>query len=56
VVIRQAGHDEFVLHDNLSDPYQLENIADQEPGVVYKLKEELNGWLQKTNDPWQPVG
>jgi arylsulfatase A-like enzyme len=56
VVIRHAERDEYLLHDNLKDPYQLENIADQEPGVIHTLKQELNGWLRKTDDPWQSVG
>ena len=56
IVIRPPQNDELILHDNLNDPYQRENIADQEPGVVRRLIRELNGWLRKTNDPWQPVG
>jgi len=56
VVFRQANGDELVLHDNLNDPYQLKNIAEQEPDVVLKLTQELNVWLKKTNDPWQSLG
>lgn len=42
-----------VLHDNRNDPYQLQNIAAEQPETVVKLIEsELNGWLQKTGDPW----
>ncbi len=55
VVIRHSHGDEFILHDNLNDPYQLKNIAGKEPGVVSQLKRELNSWLRKTNDHWQPV-
>jgi len=55
VVTRHAQGDEFILHDNETDPYQLENVAGREPGVVRALTEELNEWLRKTNDPWQPV-
>lgn len=41
------------LWDRQNDPYQLENIADRNPELVAKLiEEELNPWLQKTNDPW----
>jgi arylsulfatase A-like enzyme len=44
---------ETVLHHNLDDPYQLENIAATEPQIVTDLIEgELNPWLKKTNDPW----
>ena len=55
VVIRHAQGDEFVLHDNLNDPYQCENIAEQRPDLVRSLIRELNDWLIKTNDSWQPV-
>jgi len=44
---------ETVLHDNLADPFQTENIADQNPDLVARLvREELNPWLEKTGDPW----
>ena len=42
-----------VLHDNLKDPYQLEDIADEHPEIVKQLmQDELMPWLKKTNDPW----
>jgi arylsulfatase A-like enzyme len=53
VVTRKAHGDELILHDNLNDPYQLENIADQEPELIRQLSKELNEWLTKTNDNWQ---
>lgn len=49
------GHyffDSIVLHDNLSDPYQLKNIAAQRPEVVDSLKTILKDWLMTTNDPF----
>lgn len=52
VVIRNAEKDELLLHDNIADPYQLENVAEGEPAVVKALTEELNRWLEKTGDPW----
>ena len=52
VVTRCDQGDELVLHDNVEDPYQLENMAAQEPGIVRSLTAELNRWLSKTNDPW----
>ncbi|MFC1997912.1 sulfatase [Chloroflexota bacterium] len=55
VVIRHDQGDEFVLHDNAEDPYQLKNIVQEAPDVVRRLTQELNKWLRKTNDPWQPV-
>lgn len=42
-----------VLFDNQKDPYQLKNIAAEQPILIAKLtKEELIPWLKKTNDPW----
>jgi arylsulfatase A-like enzyme len=44
---------ETVLHDNVEDPYQLENIAAANPDIVARLvEEELNPWLERTGDPW----
>ena len=44
---------EVLLHDNVVDPYQLENVADELPEVVERLTEdELMSWLEKTRDPW----
>ena len=44
---------ETVLHDNLEDPYQLENIAPESPDIVARLvREELSPWLERTGDPW----
>jgi len=52
MIERQAGEEHVTLHDNGADPYQLENIAPDNPALVTPLSEELNRWLQKTNDPW----
>ena len=42
------------LFENARDPYQLENLAEKEPGLVEKLaREELLPWLEKANDPWR---
>jgi hypothetical protein len=43
---------EYILHDNVEDPYQLENIAAERPEVFKELREELERWLLKNNDPW----
>ena len=44
---------EIVLHDNVADPFQLENIAEKHPEIVTRLVEkELNRWLEKSGDPW----
>lgn len=46
------GGETVVLHDNAADPYQLENVADEQRGLVRALRDELDGWLRRTNDPW----
>jgi arylsulfatase A-like enzyme len=58
VVSRMPDQDpRYVLHDNIRDPYQLRNIADEEPEVVRRLiEEELIPWLKKTKDPWLSLG
>ena len=43
---------EYMLHDNVTDPFQLKNIADEKPEVVNELTKELEKWLRKNNDPW----
>ena len=42
----------YILHDNQRDPYQIRNVADENPTVVKELTNELNHWLEKTKDPW----
>jgi len=43
----------YVLHDNSSDPFQLRNIAAEDPDTIQELIEaELNPWLEKNRDPW----
>ena len=47
------GELSFVLHDNVKDPFQLVNIASQEPETVQDLmRTELIPWLERTGDPW----
>ena len=43
----------IVLHDNLNDKYQMQNIAEESPQIVRTLiQKELIPWLRKTKDPW----
>ena len=45
-----------ILHDNVKDPYQLENIAEVRPDLVKRLVEtELIPWLEAAEDPWLSV-
>ena len=54
VRIRQPGAGEqLILHDNRADPYQLRNAAAANPALVRRLAAELDGWLERTGDPWQ---
>jgi len=41
-----------LLHDNIKDPYQLKNIAAEQPGVVRRLERKLEKLLRANNDPW----
>jgi arylsulfatase A-like enzyme len=41
-----------ILYDNQEDPYQLADVADENPELVRELTDELGRWLEKTNDPW----
>lgn len=57
VIDRQDGEPlSYTLFNNVSDPYQMENIAAISVDVVEKLtQEELIPWLEKTGDSWRPV-
>ena len=41
-----------LLFDLEKDPYQLRDVVEERPEVVKELAAELNGWLEKTGDPW----
>lgn len=46
--------EDVVLHDNIEDPYQIENIASSQTEVVKGLIDrELKPWLEKTRDPFK---
>ena len=43
----------YVLHDNVNDPFQLQNVAAEFPETVQELIEsDLNPWLERNRDPW----
>jgi arylsulfatase A-like enzyme len=53
VIERYKGKKEkYILHDNERDPYQMHNIADDNPEIMRELDQDLKEWLEKTNDPW----
>lgn len=46
----------YTLHDNRRDPYQQNNIADTQTGLVdHLIAQELLPWLERTCDPWRPA-
>ncbi|MCF7567070.1 sulfatase [Sabulilitoribacter arenilitoris] len=45
--------DSLLLFDNHKDPYQMKNIAYQNPKLVDSLKTVLSDWLIRTNDPYK---
>ena len=49
----EDGSVSYVLHNNVADPFQLENMAPENPELIQELMEtELIPWLEKTRDPW----
>lgn len=44
--------DETVLLDRVKDPYQMKNVANEQPAVVSQFKEQLKEWLIRTQDPF----
>jgi arylsulfatase A-like enzyme len=42
----------YTLYDLEKDPYQLHNVADENPSLVADLRRELDEWLERTGDPW----
>ncbi|SPZ20634.1 Uncharacterised protein [Providencia rettgeri] len=57
VIDRQDGQPlKYTLYDNVNDPYQMKNVADENKPIIDKLiKEELIPWLEKTGDSWRPT-
>ncbi|MCI0498678.1 MAG: sulfatase [Planctomycetales bacterium] len=49
---KDGAADTCALYDNIADPYQLENIADQQPDRVKKLTAKLDRLLKNYSDPW----
>ena len=53
VVDRSQDKQDYILHDNMEDPYQLANIAADNPALIEELRAELSDWLERTRDPWR---
>ena len=43
-----------LLFDRKEDPYEMKNLAADNPEKVKELSSELGRWLKKYNDPWLP--
>ena len=41
-----------LLHDNIKDPYQLKNVAAQQPKIAAQLEKKLEKLLRAHKDPW----
>jgi arylsulfatase A-like enzyme len=53
VVERDAhGRETTRLYDNDADRFQQTDSAGESPGLVARLREELDSWLRRTKDPW----
>jgi arylsulfatase A-like enzyme len=42
------------LYDNRADPFQLRDIAPENPALIAALAEETRRWLERAGDPWRP--
>ena len=47
-----ARTDEWLLFDREQDPFQLNNIAPDQPELIKQFSTRLKDWLKKTNDPF----
>jgi len=52
VLDKPSGKVSHLLFDNVADPQQLTNIADNQVGLIKDFKSQLADWLLKTNDNW----
>lgn len=44
--------DDIILFDRMNDPYQMHNIAKEQPKQTERLTKLLKSWLKKTEDPF----
>lgn len=50
--VKKKGVETLYLFDLKKDPFELNNIAAQQPAIVQAMKKSLADWLKKTNDPF----
>ena len=51
-VEHSKGEKQYTLFDLEKDPYQLRNMAAENPVLLKQFNAKLKNWLEKTNDPW----
>ena len=51
VEIENGKVTDTILFDRRNDPYEMKNVAADEPEVVDKLGKALKRWLRRTDDP-----
>lgn len=53
---RNADGEQRHLFNNERDPYQMKDLIGTAPALERELEAELNGWLERTGDPWRKQG
>lgn len=48
----EGGNGKTMLYDRKNDPYELKNLAGENPFLVGEMTGLLREWLQRYNDPW----
>lgn len=49
---QKENQKDVMLFDRKEDPYQMKNIAGENPSLEKELTLKLRGWLKKYQDPW----
>lgn len=49
---KQGGTTDYLLYDNLKDPFQLTNIAAEQPGLIREFEGKMWPELKRIRDPW----
>lgn len=53
VVQRTDQGEHTLLYDNVKDPYQLRNVAGDNPSLIDHFTSQLHAWLERMGDPWE---
>ncbi len=49
---KEGGIENYLLFDNQNDPYQLKNMAKENPELINEFQDKMINELSKINDPW----